>query len=190
MSGPGLKLASEIAILNANYIAARLAPHYPLLYKGRFGRLAHECIVDLRPMKASAGVSVEDVAKRLMDYGFHPPTMSFPVAGTLMIEPTESESRIELDRFCDAMIAIRDEVRAIERGEADRNSNLLTNAPHTVLDLADEQWQRPYSRREACFPGGLMTSRKYWPPVNRIDNAYGDRNVMCSCPPLEAYAAE
>jgi glycine dehydrogenase len=190
MGGAGLKAASEIAILNANYIAARLAPYYPLLYKGRFGRLAHECIIDLRPMKTSAAVSVDDVAKRLMDYGFHPPTMSFPVAGTLMIEPTESESKVELDRFCDAMIAIREEIRSIERGEVDRENNLLRNAPHTVLDLADQEWQRPYSRMQACFPNGVSPAEKYWPPVNRIDNAFGDRNLICSCPPLEVYAAE
>jgi glycine dehydrogenase len=190
MGGSGLKAASEIAILNANYIATRLAPHYPLLYKGRLGRVAHECIVDLRPMKNSAGVSVDDVAKRLMDYGFHPPTMSFPVAGTLMIEPTESESKAEIDRFCDAMIAIREEIRALERPDADRDNNPLRNAPHSLLDLADEEWQRPYTRMQACFPTGVSPARKYWPPVNRIDNAYGDRNLMCSCPPLEAYAAE
>jgi glycine dehydrogenase len=190
MGGSGLKAATEVAILNANYVAKRLSPHYPLLYKGRLGRVAHECIIDLRPMKASAGVSVEDVAKRLMDYGFHPPTMSFPVAGTLMIEPTESESKPELDRFCDAMIAIREEIGAIERPGADRTNNLLRNAPHTLLDLADEQWQYPYTRMQACFPNGLSPARKYWTPVNRIDNAYGDRNLICSCPPLEAYAAE
>ena len=190
MGGPGLKAATEIAILNANYIATRLAPHFPLLYSGRRGRLAHECIIDLRPMKNSAGVSVDDVAKRLMDYGFHPPTMSFPVAGTLMIEPTESESKVEIDRFCDAMIAIREEIGAIERAWADRENNLLRNAPHTLLDLADEQWPHAYSRMQACFPRGVSPARKYWPPVNRIDNAYGDRNLMCSCPPLAAYAVE
>jgi glycine dehydrogenase len=187
MGGAGLTAATEIAILNANYIAKRLEPHYPLLYKGRFGRVAHECIIDLRPLKNSAGISVEDVAKRLIDYGFHAPTMSFPVPGTLMIEPTESESKMELDRFCDAMIAIRGEVRAIEQGQTPRESNLLKNAPHTVLDLAEEHWQRPYSRAEACFPEGVLPGQKYWPPVNRIDNAYGDRNLMCSCPPPAAY---
>ena len=187
MGGAGLTAATEIAILNANYIARRLEPHYPLLYKGRFGRVAHECIIDLRPLKNSAGISVEDVAKRLIDYGFHAPTMSFPVPGTLMIEPTESESMMELDRFCDAMIAIRGEVRAIEQGQTPRESNLLRNAPHTVLDLAEEHWQRPYSRAEACFPEGVLPGQKYWPPVNRIDNAYGDRNLMCSCPPPTAY---
>ena len=135
-------------------------------------------------------MSVEDVAKRLMDYGFHPPTMSFPVAGTLMIEPTESESKSELDRFCDAMVAIREEIRAIEGPGADRDNNLLRNAPHTALDLADEKWDRPYSRMRACFPNGVAPAQKYWPPVNRIDNVYGDRYLVCSCPPIEAYAAE
>ena len=187
MGDEGLKAATETAILNANYIARRLDAHYPLLYKGHSGRVAHECILDLRPLKTSSGVSVDDVAKRLIDYGFHAPTMSFPVAGTLMVEPTESESRAELDRFCDAMVAIRAEIRAIGQGQAPRETNLLKNAPHTVRDLADEHWQRPYSRTQACFPAGVSPARKYWPPVNRIDNAYGDRNLVCSCPPLEAY---
>ncbi len=187
MGGEGLTKATKIAILNANYIAKRLAPHYPLLYKGRHGRVAHECIVDLRPLKASAGVSVDDVAKRLIDYGFHAPTMSFPVAGTLMIEPTESESQAELDRFCNAMIAIRGEIRAIEQGQAPREGNLLKNAPHTAADLADDSWQRPYTRAEASFPAGTSPGDKYWSPVNRIDNAYGDRHLMCVCPPVEMY---
>jgi glycine dehydrogenase len=187
MGGAGLTAATEAAILNANYVAKRLAPHFPLLYQGRQGRVAHECIIDLRPLKNSAGVSVEDVAKRLIDYGFHAPTMSFPVAGTLMIEPTESESLAELDRFCDAMIAIRAEIRAIEQEKVPRESNLLKNAPHTALDLADERWQRPYSRMEACFPPGVSPAGKYWSPVNRVDNAYGDRNLICSCPPVDAY---
>jgi glycine dehydrogenase len=185
MSGDGLTAATTIAILNANYIAKRLDPHYPLLYKGRFGRVAHECIIDLRPLKSSAGVSVEDVAKRLIDYGFHAPTMSFPVPGTLMIEPTESESKMEIDRFCDAMIAIRAEIRSIEQGQTPRDNNLLKNAPHTVLELADESWQRPYSRKQACFPQGVSPTRKYWSPVNRIDNVYGDRNLICTCPPIK-----
>jgi glycine dehydrogenase len=187
MSGDGLTAATTIAILNANYIAKRLDPHFPLLYKGRFGRVAHECIVDLRPLKSSAGVSVEDVAKRLIDYGFHAPTMSFPVAGTLMIEPTESESKIEIDRFCNAMIAIREEIRSIEQGHAPRDNNMLKNAPHTVLELVTEPWQRPYSRKQACFPKGVSPTRKYWSPVNRIDNVYGDRNLICTCPPIEEF---
>jgi glycine dehydrogenase len=189
MSGEGLTAATTIAILNANYIAKRLDPHYPLLYKGRFGRVAHECIVDLRPLKNSAGVSVDDVAKRLIDYGFHAPTMSFPVAGTFMIEPTESESKMEIDRFCDAMIAIREEIRSIEQGQAPQDNNLLKNAPHTVLELANETWQRPYSRTQACFPKGVSATSKYWSPVNRIDNVYGDRNLICTCPPVEQFQA-
>ena len=187
MGASGLTSATEIAILNANYIAKRLDPHYPLLYKGANGRVAHECIIDLRPLKNSAGISVDDVAKRLIDYGFHAPTMSFPVAGTLMIEPTESECKAELDRFCDAMVAIRKEIEAIEQGQAPRESNLLKNAPHTALDLADDHWQRPYTRSQACFPGNVAPSQKYWSPVNRVDNAYGDRNLVCSCPPLDSY---
>jgi glycine dehydrogenase len=187
MGGKGLTAATKVAILNANYVAARLQAHYPLLYKGRFGRVAHECIIDVRPLKNTAGVSVDDVAKRLIDYGFHAPTMSFPVAGTLMIEPTESESRHEIDRFCDAMIAIRDEIRAIEEGRMSRENNPLKHAPHTALDLAEDNWSRPYSRRQACFPTAL-SAYKYWPPVNRIDNIYGDRNLICTCPPIEEYA--
>ncbi|MGZ3327624.1 MAG: aminomethyl-transferring glycine dehydrogenase [Xanthobacteraceae bacterium] len=187
MGGKGLTAATKVAILNANYVAARLQAHYPLLYKGRFGRVAHECIIDVRPLKNTAGVSVDDVAKRLIDYGFHAPTMSFPVAGTLMIEPTESESRHEIDRFCDAMIAIRDEIRAIEDGRMSRENNPLKHAPHTALDLAEDNWSRPYSRRQACFPTAL-SAYKYWPPVNRIDNIYGDRNLICTCPPIEEYA--
>jgi glycine dehydrogenase len=187
MGGKGLTAATKVAILNANYVAARLQAHYPLLYKGRFGRVAHECIIDVRPLKNTAGVSVDDVAKRLIDYGFHAPTMSFPVAGTLMIEPTESESRHEIDRFCDAMIAIRDEIRAIEEGRMSRENNPLKHAPHTALDLAEDNWSRPYSRRQACFPAAL-SANKYWPPVNRVDNIYGDRNLVCTCPPLEEYA--
>ncbi len=180
MGGDGLTQATRVAILNANYIAARLQSHYPLLFKGASNRVAHECIVDIRPFRDSAGVSVEDVAKRLIDYGFHAPTMSFPVPGTLMIEPTESESLWELDRFCNAMIAIREEIRQIESGDASKKDNPLKNAPHTAADLADAEWKRPYSREAACFPAGLAAD-KYWCPVNRIDNAYGDRNLMCTC---------
>ena len=187
MGSAGLTAATKIAILNANYIAKRLDRYYPLLYKGRLGRVAHECIVDLRPLKNSAGIDVGDVAKRLIDYGFHAPTMSFPVAGTLMIEPTESESKAELDRFCNAMIAIRAEIRAVEEGKAARERNLLKNAPHTALDMVDDRWQHSYSRAQACFPDGVSPAQKYWSPVNRIDNIYGDRNLVCSCPPLETY---
>ena len=187
MGADGLTLATKVAVLNANYIARRLDPSYPVLYKGSAGRVAHECIIDLREFKSIAAVTVEDVAKRLIDYGFHAPTMSFPVAGTLMIEPTESESKLELDRFCDAMISIRDEIRRIESGEMPRDDNLLKNAPHTAADLANDQWKHPYSRKQACFPATESFTQKYWPPVNRIDNAYGDRNLFCSCPPIEQY---
>ncbi|MET0537936.1 MAG: glycine dehydrogenase (aminomethyl-transferring), partial [Xanthobacteraceae bacterium] len=182
MGGDGLGAASQAAILNANYIAARLGKTYPLLFKGQKGRVAHECILDVRGFKDTAGVLAEDIAKRLMDYGFHAPTMSFPVPGTLMVEPTESESRAELDRFCDAMLAIREEIRAIETGKAPRDDNVLRNAPHTALDLADEKWAHSYSRAQACFPSSGLRSDKYWPPVNRVDNAYGDRHPICTCP--------
>jgi glycine dehydrogenase len=187
MGGNGLLAATQAAILNANYIAKRLEGHYALLYKGPHGRVAHECIIDTRPFKDSAGVSVEDIAKRLIDYGFHAPTMSFPVAGTLMIEPTESESKAELDRFCDAMISIRSEIAAIEKKTMDRENNVLKNAPHTVFDLVDENWKRPYTCAAACFPAKNLLHDKYWCPVNRVDNVYGDRHLICSCPPMESY---
>lgn len=186
MGGRGLTQATRVAILSANYIAKRLEGDYPVLYKGRNGRVAHECIIDTRPLLESAGITVDDIAKRLIDCGFHAPTMSWPVAGTLMIEPTESETKAELDRFCSAMLAIREEVRAIETGRADRKNNPLKNAPHTVEDLVGS-WDRPYTREAACFPPGAFRVDKYWPPVNRVDNVYGDRNLVCSCPPLEDY---
>ncbi len=186
MGGRGLTQATRIAILNANYIAKRLEGAYNVLYTGRNGRVAHECIIDTRPLAEKAGVTVEDIAKRLIDCGFHPPTMSWPVAGTLMVEPTESETKAELDRFCDAMLAIREEARAIEEQRVDPKNNALKNAPHTVEDLMSD-WDRPYSREEACFPTGTFRVDKYWPPVNRVDNAYGDRNLVCACPPLESY---
>jgi glycine dehydrogenase len=188
MGGEGLRRATEIAILNANYIAARLQPHFPVLYRNAKGRVAHECIVDPRPFKASAGVTVDDIAKRLIDYGFHAPTMSFPVPGTLMIEPTESESKAELDRFCDAMIAIRQEIAAVESGRFKVEASPLRHAPHTVHDIADDAWARPYSRAEGCFPDGVSRTDKYWSPVGRVDNVYGDRNLVCSCPPVSEYA--
>ncbi|MBY0298282.1 MAG: aminomethyl-transferring glycine dehydrogenase [Methylobacterium sp.] len=188
MGGRGLTQATRVAILNANYIAERLKGAYAIVYTGRNGRVAHECIVDVRPFQKTAGISVEDIAKRLIDCGFHPPTMSWPVAGTLMIEPTESETKAEIDRFCDAMLSIREEIRAIEEGRADRSNNPLKRAPHTVQDLIGP-WERPYSREAACFPAGSLGMDKYWPPVNRVDNAYGDRNLVCSCPPVEAYAS-
>jgi len=187
MGAEGLTRATEIAILNANYVASRLAEVFPILYTGASGRVAHECIVDVRPLKGLSGVEVDDIAKRLMDYGFHAPTMSFPVAGTLMIEPTESESKAELDRFCDAMLAIREEARAVEEGRADREMNVLKGAPHTADVLASDSWDRPYSRREAGWPAPWLRQHKYWPPVGRIDNAYGDRHLVCACPPLSAY---
>ncbi|WP_300655787.1 aminomethyl-transferring glycine dehydrogenase [Pseudomonas sp.] len=186
MGGEGLKRASQVAILNANYIARRLEEHYPVLYSGEGGLVAHECILDIRPLKDSSGISVDDVAKRLIDFGFHAPTMSFPVAGTLMIEPTESESKEELDRFCDAMIAIREEIRAVERGELDANDNPLKNAPHTALELVGE-WTHAYSREQAVYPVASLVDGKYWPPVGRVDNVFGDRNLICACPSIEAY---
>lgn len=187
MGGAGLTQATRIAILNANYIAKRLEGAYDILYRGTNGRCAHEAIIDTRPLKDSAGVTVDDVAKRLIDCGFHAPTMSWPVAGTLMVEPTESETKAELDRFCDAMLAIRAEAQAIEDGKIDKENNPLKNAPHTVEDLVSD-WDRPYSREEGCFPAGAFRVDKYWPPVNRVDNVYGDRNLICSCPPMESYA--
>jgi len=187
MGGEGLKRATELAILNANYIAARLDAHFPVLYRNAKGRVAHECIVDPRPLKASCGVSVDDIAKRLIDYGFHAPTMSFPVPGTLMIEPTESESKAELDRFCEAMIAIRREIAEIENGRFKVEDSPLRHAPHTVHDIADDDWRRPYGRAEGCFPDGTARNDKYWCPVGRVDNVYGDRNLVCSCPPVSEY---
>ncbi len=187
MGGEGLTQATKVAILNANYIAARLKGAYDVLYKSSKGRVAHECIIDTRPLVESAGVTVDDVAKRLIDCGFHAPTMSWPVAGTLMIEPTESETKAELDRFCDAMLAIREEARDIEEGRMDKANNPLKNAPHTVEDLVGE-WDRPYTREQACFPPGAFRVDKYWSSVNRVDNVYGDRNLVCTCPPLEDYA--
>ncbi|MGW5347176.1 aminomethyl-transferring glycine dehydrogenase [Streptomyces sp. NPDC004050] len=188
MGGEGLKRATQVAVLGANYIAKRLEPHYPVLYTGPGNLVAHECIIDLRPLSKATGVSVDDIAKRLIDYGFHAPTMSFPVAGTLMIEPTESEDLAEIDRFCDAMIAIRAEVERVATGEWPVEDNPLRNAPHTAAALGGE-WPHPYTRDEAVFPGGVSASEKYWPPVRRIDGAFGDRNLVCSCPPLDEYDA-
>lgn len=187
MKGHGLRKATEVAILNANYMAKRLDPYYPVLYTGKDGFVAHECIVDLRPVKESSGISNEDVAKRLIDYGFHAPTMSFPVADTLMIEPTESESLYEIDRLCDALIQIREEIAAVEKGEVDRENNVLTNAPHCHHLLFDQEWDRPYSRELAFFPIPELHEDKYWPPVGRIDNVYGDRHLVCTCPPIDSY---
>ncbi len=188
MGGEGLRRATEIAILNANYIAARLEAHFPVLYRNAKGRVAHECIVDPRPLKTTCGVSVDDIAKRLIDYGFHAPTMSFPVPGTLMIEPTESESKAEIDRFCAAMIAIRKEIAEVEAGRFKIEASPLRHAPHTVHDIADDAWARAYGRAEGCFPNGTSRTDKYWSPVGRVDNVYGDRNLVCSCPPVADYA--
>ncbi len=188
MGGDGLTLATKIAILNANYIAKRLDPHYPVLYKGAMGWVAHECIVDPRGLKSASGVEVEDIAKRLMDYGFHAPTVSFPVAGTLMIEPTESESKAELDRFCDALVSIREEIREVEIGVADRSDNPLKHAPHPVSRVVSDEWSHAYSREKAAFPAPWTREHKFWPSVGRVESAYGDRNLVCSCPPTDAYA--
>jgi len=187
MGAQGVRRATEVAVLNANYIASRLREHFPVLYSGADGLVAHECILDLRPLTQVTGVSVEDVAKRLVDYGFHAPTMSFPVAGTLMVEPTESENLAELDRFCDAMIAIRGEIDRVAAGEWSVEDSPLRHAPHTASSLTAE-WTYAYSREEAVFPRGVNRDDKYWPPVRRIDGAYGDRNLVCSCPPIEAFA--
>jgi glycine dehydrogenase len=187
MGEPGLTEATKVAILNANYVMEKLRPHYPVLYRGTNGRVAHECIIDIRPLKEETGISEEDIAKRLMDYGFHAPTMSFPVAGTLMVEPTESEDLEELDRFCEAMIAIRNEMAAVKNGEWPLDNNPLVNAPHTQVDLSSETWDRPYSRELGCFPSQASKNAKYWPTVNRVDNVYGDRNLICSCPSIENY---
>jgi len=188
MGSAGLTEATKVAILNANYIASRLAPHYPILYKGKAGLVAHECILDLRSLKKSAGIEVDDIAKRLMDYGFHAPTVSWPVAGTMMVEPTESESKEELDRFCEAMIAIRKEIEEIEVGKVDAHDNVLKNAPHTAEALLTSEWTHPYSREQAAYPAPWTRESKFWPAVGRIDNAFGDRNLVCSCLPMEAYA--
>jgi glycine dehydrogenase len=189
MMGPdGLKSASEMAILSANYLADRLHPHFPVFFRGKRGRVAHECILDTRGVKRSAGIEVDDIAKRLMDYGFHAPTMSFPIAGTLMVEPTESEPKAELDRFCEAMIGIREEIRAVEEGKLPRDDNPLKHAPHTAEAIASSEWRHAYSREAAAFPASWTRVRKFWPPVGRIQNAQGDRNLMCTCPPIEAYA--
>jgi glycine dehydrogenase len=188
MMGPdGLRRATEVAVLNANYVARRLSTAYPVLYTEPGGLVAHECILDLRPITAATGVTAEDVAKRLIDFGFHAPTMSFPVAGTLMVEPTESEGLAELDRFCDAMLAIRAEIATVERGEWPVEDSPLRHAPHPADDVLDDAWSRPYSRRQGAHPATGLLGDKYWPPVSRIDQAYGDRNLMCACPPLEAY---
>jgi glycine dehydrogenase len=186
MGGQGLTQATKVAILNANYIAKRLEAGYGVLFKGRNGRVAHECILDTRPFADDHGVTVDDIAKRLIDNGFHAPTMSWPVAGTLMVEPTESETKAELDRFIDAMLSIRAEIDKVASGTWPADNNPLCNAPHTVEDLIGD-WDRPYTREEACYPAGSFRVDKYWAPVNRVDNVWGDRNLMCICPPLSNY---
>jgi glycine dehydrogenase len=187
MGADGLRQATEVAILNANYISARLKDHYPTLYASENGHVAHECILDLRPLKETSGVTAEDVAKRLIDYGFHAPTLSFPVPGTLMVEPTESETREELDRFIAAMVAIREEIRRVERGEWPQDDNPLKHAPHTAASLLKADWQHAYPRAAGAAVLDERRHAKYWPPVGRVDNVYGDRNLVCSCPPLSAY---
>ena len=187
MGGSGLKEATEVAILNANYIARRLAPFYPILYTGSHGLVAHECIIDVRPLSEQSGITVEDVAKRLMDYGFHAPTMSWPVGGTLMIEPTESEAKAELDRFCDAMISIHGEIMAVIRGESDAADNPLKHAPHPAETICANDWPHAYSREQAAYPLPYLRQHKFWPSVGRIDNVHGDRNLVCTCDSVEAY---
>jgi len=193
MGAEGLQAATEVAILSANYVAARLADHYGIHFSSgvptlKGGGVAHECILDLRPLKDSSGVTAEDVAKRLIDYGFHAPTLSFPVAGTLMVEPTESESLKELDRFCDAMIAIRQEIARIEKGEWPQDDNPLKHAPHTASCVSASDWSHGYSREEAAYPLAGLRGTKYWSPVGRVDNVWGDRNLSCTCPPVSDYA--
>ncbi len=187
LGGDGLRLCTQIAVLNANYVASRLSKVFPLLFKGANGRVAHECVLDPRHMKKDAGVSIEDIAKRLADFGYHAPTISWPVAGTLMIEPTESESQAELDRFCSAMLAIAGEVDEIVKGNYSREDNPLVNAPHTQHEVVSDTWSHSYSRESAVFPVDWVRDGKYWPPVSRIDQVYGDRNLQCSCPAPSAY---
>jgi glycine dehydrogenase len=187
MGAAGLTEATKVAILNANYIAKRLETYYPVLYKGQNGLVAHECILDLRALKKSANIEIDDIAKRLMDYGFHAPTVSWPVAGTIMVEPTESESKEELDRFCDALIAIRQEIAEIESGKMDAEDNLLKNAPHTAASLIAGEWTHSYSREQAAYPAPWTREHKFWPNVGRINAAFGDRNFVCSCLPMDAY---
>jgi glycine dehydrogenase len=188
LGAEGVTDATKYAILNANYIKSKVENHYPVLYQGTKGRCAHEMILDCRPFKLAAGVEVEDIAKRLIDYGFHAPTMSFPVPGTIMIEPTESESKAELDRFCDALISIREEIAEIEKGIADRKDNVLKNAPHTLHEITKDDWNHSYSRTKAAFPLSYIREKKFWASVGRVDNAYGDRNLVCACPPIEQYS--
>jgi glycine dehydrogenase len=187
MGSEGLKLATKVAILNANYIANRLKDHFPILYKGSKGNVAHECIIDIRTIKSETGITEEDIAKRLIDYGFHAPTMSWPVAGTMMIEPTESESLSELDRFCDTLINIKLEIDKIKSGKFDKVDNPIKNAPHTDMELASDDWKHKYSRKEAAYPAKFLKLNKFWPPVARVDNVYGDKNIFCTCPSMDEF---
>ena len=187
MGAEGLRKASEVAILNANHISKKLSNHYKVLYKGKNGNVAHECIIDLRPIKSKSGISEEDIAKRLIDYGYHAPTMSWPVAGTLMIEPTESENLAEINRFCNALISIKKEIDKVDNGSFDKKDNPLKNAPHTHLELSADEWKHFSKREEAAFPNEYLKVNKFWPPVGRVDNVFGDRNLVCSCPTLQEY---
>ncbi len=187
MGSKGLKLATQNAILNANYLANKLKNHFPILYTGKNGNIAHECIIDIRPIKAETGITEEDIAKRLIDFGFHAPTMSWPVAGTMMIEPTESESLNEIDRFCDNLIKIKKEINKIKSGEFDKLDNPIKNAPHTDFELASDEWKHKYSREEAAYPSKYLKTNKFWPPVARVDNVYGDKNIFCTCPSIDEF---
>ena len=187
MGSAGLKLATQVAILNANYIAHRLKDHFPILYKGSNGNVAHECIIDIRNIKSETGITEEDIAKRLIDYGFHAPTMSWPVAGTMMIEPTESENLREINRFCDTLIKIKSEIDNIKSGKFDKIDNPIKNAPHTDLELSSDEWCHKYTREEAAYPTKYLKSNKFWPPVARVDNVYGDKNLFCTCPSMDEF---
>ena len=187
MGAEGLKLATQNAILNANYIAHKLKEHFPILYKGKNGNVAHECIIDIRKIKSETGITEEDIAKRLIDFGFHAPTMSWPVPGTMMIEPTESESMQEINRFCNALIKIKDEIEKVKSGQFDKNDNPLKNAPHTHIELTANEWKHKYDRETAAYPSATLKSYKYWPPVARVNNVYGDKNLFCSCPSMDEY---
>ena len=190
MGAEGLKKASQVSILNANYISKKLSKDYEVLYTGKNGNVAHECIIDIRPIKASSGISEEDLAKRLIDFGYHAPTMSWPVAGTIMIEPTESENLEEIDKFCNALIKIKKEINLVESSKFDKIDNPLKNAPHTYVELASSEWKHSYSREEAAFPTEYVKNNKYWAPVARVDNVFGDRNLVCSCPSMDEYKDE
>ena len=187
MGSEGLKLATQNAILNANYLAYKLKNHFPILYTGKNGNIAHECIIDIRPIKAETGITEEDIAKRLIDFGFHAPTMSWPVAGTMMIEPTESESLTEIDKFCETLIKIKKEIEKIKSGEFDKVDNPIKNAPHTDLELSSDEWKHKYSREEAAYPSKYLKTNKFWPPVARVDNVYGDKNIFCTCPSIDEF---